>query len=168
VGQMRIAQPSYVLVTRPDTRAMAWIRGNTPPEARFLVEGFRTHQGASAVGSDAGWWIPLLAGRENTMPPEYALLNEVSADGEYTRRVVDLVAYLETVSPTSPEGVQLLCDWGITHVYVGQGQGKVGAGAVQLFSPDDLAASPAFRTLYRQDRVYIFGLDSQACQAGNK
>ena len=168
VGQIGIVQPSYVMVTRPDVRAMDWIHKNTPPEARFLVEGFRIYQGYSTVGSDAGWWIPLLAGRENTIPPQYALLNEVPADVEHTRRVVDLVAHLETTSPVSPGGIQLLCDWGITHVYVGQGQGKMGAGAVQLFSPDVLATSPAFSTVYRQDRVYVFDLNPQACQAGSK
>ena len=166
-GQIGIVQPSYVMVTRPDARAMAWIRENTPPEARFLVEGFRIYGGRSAVGADAGWWIPLLARRQNTMPPQYALVNEVSTEPGYTQRVVDLMAFLETASPASPEGVQLLCDWGITHIYVGQGQGKVGAGAVQLFSPDALAVSPVLSMAYQQDRVCIFVLDPQACGAGN-
>lgn len=168
VGQMGIVRPSFVMVTRPDVRAMAWIRENTPPEAHFLVEGFRIYGGRSAVGADAGWWIPLLAGRQNTMPPQYALLNEVPADTEYTQRVVDLVAHLETASLASPEGVQLLCGWGITHVYIGQGQGKVGTNAVQLFSPEELMSSQAFNLLYRQDRVHIFALNSQTCGAGNR
>jgi hypothetical protein len=161
--QMKIVQPSYVMVTRPDMHAMAWIQENTPPNARFLVEGFRIYGGTSAVGADAGWWIPLLAGRENTMPPQYALFNEVPADEGYTRRVVDLVAQLEAISPASPRGVQLLCDWSITHVYVGQGQGEVGSGAVQLFSPEALGTSHLFYEVYRQDRVHVFSLDSRAC-----
>ena len=167
-GQIGIVQPSHVMVTRPDMRAMVWIRENTPPEARFLVEAFRIYGGRSAVGGDAGWWIPLLARRENTMPPQYALLNEVPADAQYTQRIVNLVAYLETTSPVSPEGVQMLCNWGITHVYIGQGQGEVGVGAVQLFSPDVLAASPVFSQVYQQDRVYVFALNPQACGAGNR
>lgn len=162
-GQMRIIQPSYVMVTRPDVRAMAWIRENTLLEAHFLVEGFHIWGGYSAVGADAGWWIPLLAGRGNTMPPQYALLNEVPADAGYSQRVVDLVAHLRTSSPTSPESVRLLCDWGITHVYVGQGQGKVGDNAVQLFSPDALTASSVFNEVYRQDRVHVFALDPVVC-----
>jgi hypothetical protein len=163
LGQMRIVQPSYVMVTRPDVRAMAWIRENTPPEARFLVEGFRIYGGYSTVGADAGWWIPLLAGRENTMPPQYALVNEVPVESGYTQRVVGLVAHLETASPASPEGMRLLCDWGITHVYVGQGQGKVGNHAVQLFSPDALTASSVFNEVYQQDRVHVFALNPVVC-----
>jgi len=168
VGQIGIVKPSYILVTRPDVRAMDWIRENTTPQACFLVEGFLIYEGYSAVGADAGWWIPLLAERQNTMPPQYALMNEAPTEPEYTQRVVDLVAHLETTSPASPEGVRLLCDWGITYVYVGQGQGKVGAGAVQLFPPTALVDSPAFSTVYHQDRVHIFELNPQSCQAGEK
>jgi hypothetical protein len=167
LGQIKIVEPSRVLVTRPDARAMAWIRQNTPPESLFLVEGHRIYQGYTAVGADGGWWIPLLAGRQNTMPPQYALMTEAPADPGYSQRVVDLVATLETTSLASPEGIQLLCDWGITHVYVGQGQGEVGPEAVQLFSPTGLAGSSAFRQVYRQDRVWIFALDPQICGARN-
>ena len=73
--QSRIMQPSpYTIVTWPDMQAARWIRANTPPDATFLVEGFRIYAGSTAVGSDAGWWLPLLAGRANTMPPQYALV----------------------------------------------------------------------------------------------
>ena len=162
-SQLKIVDPSFALVTRPDVRAMAWIQEHTPPDARFLVEGFRIYGGRSAVGSDAGWWIPLLARRENTMPPQYALLNEVPARPQYSQEVVDLVARLEQHAPSSAEGLKMLCKWGITHVYIGQRQGKAGAGAVQLFSPDDFSNSPAFYLLYHQDRVWIFGLNPDAC-----
>jgi hypothetical protein len=168
VGQVGIVKPDFVMVTRPDMRAMDWIRENTPPEARFLVEGFRIYKGYSAVGADAGWWTPLLAGRENTMPPQYALINEIPAEVGYTQRVVDLVAHLGTTSQVSPEWTQSLCDWGITHVYVGQGQGQVGAGMTQLFSPAILAGNPALSTVYNQDRVYIFDLNPETCQAGSR
>jgi hypothetical protein len=164
-GQVRVVEPAYIMVTRPDTRAMAWIRENVPPEALFLVEGFRIYGGRSAVGADAGWWLPLLTGRRNTMPPQYALVNEVPLETDYGVRVVGLVAHLESGSPASPESIELLCDWGVTHVYVGQGQGTVGAGAVQLFSPQDFRASSAFRTVYHRDRVHIFALDPQLCGA---
>ena len=102
------------------------------------------------------------------MPPQYALIQETPVDPGYKRRVVDLVAILETSSPALPEAIRLLCEWDVTHVYIGQGQGEVGAGAVQLFSPDSLMTSPDFDALYHQDRVYIFCLESQACGAGSR
>ena len=163
--QASIVQPGFIMVTRPDTRAMDWIRSNTLPEARFLVEGFRVYKGATAVGSDAGWWIPLLAGRANTMPPQYALADEVPIQQGYTAQVVNTVAKLENVSPASPEGFRLLCDWPVAYVYVGQGQGAVGAGARVLYTPEQLAGSPLFKQVYHQDRVYIFALNRSFCEA---
>jgi hypothetical protein len=163
--QTGIVSPQHIMVTRPDTRAMEWIRENTPSEARFLVEGFRIYNGYSAVGADAGWWIPLLTQRENTMPPQYALLNETPEEPNYGQVVVGLVTHLETVSPATRDSVQLLCDRGVSHVYVGQGQGKVGANAVQLFSPELLKVSESYREVYHRDRVWIFALDSEACGA---
>ncbi len=161
--QAQIVQSQFELVTRPDMQAMTWIRENTSPDALFLVEGFRIYGGHSAVGSDAGWWIPLLAKRRNTMPPQYALFNESPIEAGYSQRVVKLIAKLETASPSSPEGLQTLCDWGISHIYIGQGQGKVGMGVSQLFSPQDFINSPSFDLLYHRDRVYIFALAHEAC-----
>ena len=164
--QATIVETRFIMVTRPDMRAMDWIRANTPPPSRFLVEGFRVYGGTSAVGADAGWWIPLLGRRANTMPPQYALVNEIPSEAGYTQRVVGMVAQLEKVSPTSPEGLRLLCEWPVTHVYVGQGQGEVGAGASALFTPEELAGSPSFKLVYHEDRVYIFALDRSYCPSG--
>ena len=159
-----IAQPvSFALVTRPDMRAMAWIKNHTPGDANFLVEGFRIYDGRSAVGADAGWWISLLANRKNTMPPQYALLNEMPANPGYTQAVVDLVAGLETNPPASPAGIKWLCENGISHVYIGQRQGKVGDQAKQLFDPDSFYHSSAYKLLYHQDRVMIFVVDPAQC-----
>ena len=164
--QARVIQSEFAMVTRPDMRAMAWIREHTPRDTLFLVEGFRIYGGRSAVGSDAGWWLPLLAGRRNTMPPQYALLNEVPTEPEYSQRVVELVTRLEGASLASPEGLRPLCEWGISHIYIGQGQGKVGLGAVQLFSPQDMMTSSPFDLRYHQDHVYIFALRYEACGEG--
>lgn len=165
--QMYILNPyRHLLVTRPDMRAMAWIRENTPSDALFLVEGFRIYNGRSAVGADAGWWIPLLARRANTMPPQYALFNETPIEPGYSQRVVDLVAHLEEHPPASPEGLARLCQWGITHVYIGQRLGRLGKvdeTTIPLFVPDDFMGSPAFRLVYHQDRVWVFELNPGAC-----
>lgn len=161
--QARIVDPSYILVTRPDTRAMRWISAHTPPEARFLVHGFTVYGGDSAVGADAGWWIPLLAGRANTMPPQYALSNERSDPPGYSQHVIALVETLRTTPPTTPQGLRALCEAGVTHLYTGQGQGAVGFGATPLFSPMALRRDPHYTLVYAEDRVTIFALDRGAC-----
>jgi hypothetical protein len=163
--QRAIAEPQiYMMVTRPDLRAMTWIRENTGPDARFLVEGFRAFYNTAAVGSDAGWWLPLLAGRDNTMPPLYALSSEKPVEPGYSRQVIDLVAALETTPLNAPEGVALLCEQGISHVYIGQLQGLVGISwLAQLYTPEELVNQPAYQQVYHQDRVYIFALREDAC-----
>lgn len=163
LSQLRIVKRDFILVTRPDAQAMAWIERNTAGDAVFLAEGFRVYNGTSAVGSDAGWWTPLLAGRANTMPPQYAILNETPADPGYSQRLVELVASLESAAPGSDAGLSSLCGLGVTHVYVGQTQGGTGMGVQRLFAPSDLLADPHFSLVYHQDRVYIFAVASQAC-----
>ncbi len=167
--QLGILKPWHIMVTQPDMRAMSWIRASVPQDAVFLVEGFRIYDGKSAVGADAGWWIPLLTGRRNTMPPQYALLNERQTATGYNQSVVDLVAALESTDLNSAEGVRILCDWGITHVYIGQGQGLVGVNPQQLYRPDELLSNPALKLLYHEDRVYIFQLPPppQTCDGNN-
>jgi hypothetical protein len=116
------------------------------------------------VGADGGWWISLLAERENTMPPQYALFNETANPPTYSNSVVELVAILEINNPSSPEVLKILCDWGITHIYIGQSQGETGAGAIKLYEPQDFLDISPFELVYHQDRVYIFTLQPTACQ----
>ncbi len=164
-GFRNMANPAgFGLVTRPDVRAAEWIRQNTDPGATFLVEGFRIYDGRSAVGSDAGWWLPLLANRKNSMPPQYALLNEAPRPADYSQKVVNLVAALEKNPPTTPIALAALCQMGITHVYIGQEQGLIGINAVQLFNREQFLNNDQFTEIYHQDRVSIFSLNSQACQ----
>jgi hypothetical protein len=164
-GQRSLPAPqTYAMVTRPDMRAMAWIREQTEPKVRFLVEGFRAFYNTSAVGADAGWWLPLLGERQNSMPPLYALGSEVPLEAGYSAQVVALTAALETTPLSSPEGAALLCEHKITHVYIGQQQGLVGIDWLsQSFAPDELLNQPFYELVYHQDRVYIFAIQAGAC-----
>jgi hypothetical protein len=154
---------TFSLVNRPDQRAASWIGENIPAEARILVEGFTIYGGSTAVGADGGWWLPLLVKRENTMPPQYALMNEVPHPASYSKDVVVLVRELEATAPGSAEGLRLLCENRITHVYIGQTQGKTGSPARQLYKPEDFLKHPAFEKIYHQDRVYLFALRAGVC-----
>ena len=163
-SQITVVQPFFRMVFPADQMAMKWIQEDTPADARFLVNGFTIYNETSSVGSDAGWWIPLLAHRENTMPPQYALFNEKPLTSGYTQAVTQLVKDLQTNSPVSPEGLRLLCLWGVTHAYVGQAQGRVAyEEIVPLLPVEELMASPAFELIYQQDRVRVFALDRQVC-----
>lgn len=159
------SDPTYSLVLPPDLEAMAWIRTHAPADARFLVNGFLIYNDSTIVGSDAGWWIPYLAQRENTMPPQYALLTEREDVPGYGERLVDLVADLQKAPLSTPEGLQRMCEQGLTHVYIGQGQGRVGKPTPRpLFTAQELDSHPAFEVLYHQNEVWIFELKQAACR----
>jgi hypothetical protein len=162
-NQRNISRPNtHALVTRPDTIAMQWISEETAVDSRFLVEGTTENWKTNVIGTDAGWWIPLLAHRENTIPPQYALANEIPIEPDYSQRLINLQSQLEKTSLVSEAGVRLLCEYGITHVYIGQKQGKIANAGEPLFTPTELAASSVFHLIYHQDRVYIYAVEG-AC-----
>jgi hypothetical protein len=160
--RMSVVYPGSVMVTHADKAAMDWIAGHTASDVLFLVNAFGAYGDTSVVGADGGWWIPLLAERRTTLPPLYALVESPSEPG-YVQRVVGLVLDLQATPVTTPDGQQVLCANGITHLYVGQGQGLVGNPGEALISAADVAASPAFQKLYHQDRVWIFAFDRGMC-----
>lgn len=97
------------------------------------------------------------------MPPQYALMNEIPSPPEYSEQVVNLTASLESTGLDTSEGLNIICDQDISHIYIGQGQGKIGSGAQPLFSPQELESSPHYELIYHQDRVYIFSLLPGVC-----
>jgi hypothetical protein len=164
-NQRNISNPSmYGFVTRPDTLAMSWIMEHTPANAHILIEGNHENWITNVIGADAGWWIPLLANRENTIPPQYALANEAPIDPGYSLDVVNLETKLENESVASDVGIKLLCEYGITHVYVGQKQGTVGNPDEPLFTPAELGSSGVFHLIYQKDRVYIYSVENACSQ----
>lgn len=146
---------SHALVTRPDLRAAAWIRDNTPPESRFLVNSFFSYGGTSPVGADGGWWLPLLAGRQVTVPP-LAYGGEVPLEAAARQRIRELNMEVQESSPGDPDLLALLQAEGVTHVYVGQRQGRVNNPDKSTLDPHLLAQSANYELVYRQDRVWIF------------
>jgi len=150
----------HALVTRPDVRAAAWIQENTPAEARFLVNAFFAFGDSVLVGSDGGWWLPLLAGRRTTLPPvNYAI--ELSTHSDFRREVEVLAREVQARGLDDPAFVQSLRESGVTHIYVGQRQGRVNYSGPDVLDPVELQASPYYRALYHQDRVWVFEIQPQ-------
>lgn len=147
----------HAYVTRPDVRATAWIRETMPPDARFLVNSGPAFGATSVVGTDGGWWLPLLAGRENSVPPlSYA--NELRPGSELRQQIEKIARLADEAVITSPEVVDTLRRAGVTHVYVGQRQGLVNDPSPTTIEPRQLLASSSYEPVYHQDRVWIFAL----------
>jgi len=141
----------YALLTRPDREAMAWIQTHLPPTARFLINGFLAYEGQDAVGSDGGWWLPLLARRAALIPPlPYAI--------ERTKDP-DLPAHLRTwisgLSSRDPRVLEDLIQRGWCYVYIGQRRGRINAPGPALWIPDELQRGP-WEIVYHKDLIWIF------------
>jgi hypothetical protein len=138
------------LVTPADEEAMAWIRDHTPQDAHFLVNSFFAYGGHYIAGSDAGWWIPLLAERENTVPTLY-YSGEAAEQPDYREQVNAFARRVEEGDLADPEMAKFLRSQGITHLYVGQVGGL-------LLKPAVLRGSPYYELVYDRDGVLIFAL----------
>jgi hypothetical protein len=161
--RLSVLDTSYLMVTRPDIIAAQWMDEHLPEDAVVLVEGFSIYDGRSVVGADAGWWLPLFAQRRTTMPPQYALFNERPADPQYSTLVVDLVTQLESAPFVPDDAIRTMCELGVTHAFVGQQQGLIGAGVRQLYGVADLHDDPRFDHIYQRDRTHVFEFDSGSC-----
>lgn len=113
---LQIVNPETVLATSADVRALAWIRAHTPADARFAV-GVQPWIGGSYIGTDGGYWIPLIAGRESILPP--GLYPWVMPP----KRVVSITrllgAWYEDGNVRDPAILDELRRSGVTHLYFG-------------------------------------------------
>ncbi|MFN2165037.1 MAG: hypothetical protein ACK2U9_02105, partial [Anaerolineae bacterium] len=110
--------------------------------------------------SDGGWWIPLLAGRDNTVPP-LLYSSEAGPDPDYIARVNALARYVEGADLADGATVAWLREQGITHVYIGAQSGRVNDPDSPLLDAALLQASSYYRVVYHQDGVWIFELDPE-------
>jgi hypothetical protein len=159
-AQMRIGEVSpsqFGLVTEPDLQAVEWINENLPAEAYFLINGFLTPDEISVVGSDAGWWLPLYSGRSATiLPATYQTEENYRADYRVFIRI--LAKEIRDYGFAHPDVTQTLVERGVTHLFIGQKQGKVNSPSL-VFDPFPLIESFHFKEIYHQNRVWIFEVE---------
>lgn len=142
-GMRSVINPATILLTRDDMRAIAWVRENTAPDARFLINS-RLWQGNIYVGTDAGYWLSVLANRATEPPPTLYVLG-LPDQVEQTNRISRLMA-ADRIDPV------LLRQTGITHVFVGARGGPI--------DPAMVLSDPAFELLYTDGGAWVFGLDT--------
>jgi hypothetical protein len=162
--QQTLIDGSTQLVSQADMQAMDWIRNHTPPEARFLVNSFPAYGGTLVVGSDAGWWIPLLTGRRSTLPP-IVYSSEAADPPDYLRQVNRVAERLRghpltflapvQIDLTTPAALQVLRNEEIDYVYHGA-QRSPGPLAADTIAIDPLRQTAGFTLVYEQDGVVIF------------
>ena len=155
--RIQAIEPRNALVRAPDLAAMAWIRNNVQPEATFWINTQLAYVNL-ITGSDAGWWIPLVAQRRSlVLPILYA--TEIVEPENYGLQVYELYREISQDSFASARIRQQLKKAGVTHIYVGQQQGQAGGGVGHAIDPSILQNSPFYQLLYHQDRVWVFSLN---------
>jgi hypothetical protein len=140
--------PSNVMVRPADLPALDWVRAHTPPDTLFMVNTFHwPFNDEYIIGSDAGYWLPLLAGRQTvTLPMTYTL--ERTVQPGLAERLIALDRLNGQL--TSPEALAVLRQAGVTYVFTGERGGMIDVNA--------LLASPAYELLYQQGAVAVFRL----------
>ncbi len=144
-GMFYVINPTTVLLTPDDVAALGWVREHTPPDARFLIN-VRRWQGNVYVGTDAGYWISLLAGRETIPPPALYVLG--------TPEQVERINRVSRIAAGGLLDPDRLREAGITHVFIGARGGAI--------NPTTLLSNPAFELLYMDGRDWVFRLNALA------
>ncbi len=149
----------HALVTRPDLRASKWIRDNLESTSRLFTNSFFAFDNNVIVGSDGGWWLPLLANRSINVPPinygtEYGLTPSYGVD------INALTWDFQSKGIDNPDFYANLVNHGYTHIYIGQRMGSVNYPGPHYLNPDELLSSEWYQLIYHEDGVWIFKIVS--------
>jgi len=161
VASRDILNPATVLVQPADVAAATWVERNTAPDARFLVSTAHWHLGTHR-GLDGGYWLPLLARRQASVPPALYPYG----DPEVVRRIDRLSALAASGDALSDaELMDLMRQLDATHVYVG----PAAVGAAGKLSAERLRRVAGLVEVYARDGAHVFALtqrDGAAPDAG--
>lgn len=137
-----VANP-YCLLLRPDDlAAIAWVRAATPPNARFLINGFMWMD-SIWMGSDAGYWLPVLADRSTSLPPLFYAVGPP----DQVDQINQVAAAVSRDAHDAPALARLARRIGASYVFVGSRGGAM--------EPSALAASAWFRVVYRAGGAWV-------------
>ncbi len=148
-GRMRtIVNPATIIATEADVEAAEWLRTHTRQEACVLVGATHWHLNTYR-GVDGGYWLPVLAERQATMPA--AFYNYGGPD--LAREVLDLAEDVSGLEEATDDAVLGLLDrTGADYVY----SGPSGADIAGWFDPRRLRRIDELQEIYARDGVYIF------------
>lgn len=139
-------EPYRHFLTAADAEAMEWIAANVPEDAVFAINTYPWLPNF-AHGTDAGYWIPYLTGRQivtssmlsDGLPPDYS--QQTWARSEATEALA-----------TNLDALATLSDLGVHYIYVGKNGDFSGPG----LSPEALKQSERVEQLYQKDGTAIF------------
>lgn len=148
-----------VLVSGQDLEAMEWINKNTPPNSIFWSHAYYWRGPNVILGSDAGYWIPILAHRPNAIP----IIPYFGEDhpSDYFKKCEKLIE-LTSIRPSEKETLCLLKNLNISYIYIGK---RIFGGPV--IDKQLLAEIPSYELVYQKDSVSIFKINYTCTQYVN-
>lgn len=132
-------------VSEQDIAAMQWIDENIPEQATFAINIFFWLP-KFAHGTDAGYWIPYLTGREIVTT---SMLGD-GLPGDYWERILARSEAAEALE-TDLEALNTLYDLGVEYIYIGANGDFSGPG----LNLDYLTQSDAVKILYHQGNTAV-------------
>ena len=142
--------PRFAYMTPDDLQVILWAKQHTPSGAQFLISAQSNFAGRSVTATDAGMWLPVLAGgaRQTSVPPLSANA-EGAQDASLAQRVQSL--YTASLTPTLASNVATLRRAAISYVFLGEHTATI--------SPTLLLQDRAdYCLLTRQGASYLFGV----------
>ncbi len=142
-GTLDILNPDTVFTTQADLEALNWIEQNTPPAARFFING-TLWQGNIYRGVDGGYWITPNTGRFTVVAPAAVGWGPPEVVREYT----GWAERASRVTGCDDAFWSLVKDTGLDYVYLRQGTGSL--------QPKALETCQGIASVYDQGGVFIY------------
>jgi hypothetical protein len=138
-----VVNPCCLLIRPGDTSAIDWVRQNTPPDAKFVINGYQWMNDIW-MGSDAGYWLPVLAQRRTSLPP---LFYGVAPADEV--REINATAASVSHDASDPAALaNLAARIGARYVFIGTRGGAL--------DPGELKKSDLFQVDYEGGGAWVF------------
>ncbi|NJN18695.1 MAG: hypothetical protein HC822_21785 [Oscillochloris sp.] len=149
--QAAIVDRSFQLFTPADMVAAEWLEANTSPDARIFVNGFGAYGGTVYVGTDGGWWLPLMAERRTNIEPiTYAM--EAGPTADYYAQVYALNQELTAHPLDDPATAAALKAAGFRYLY----NSPAANPPAEYLDPQVLAASPLYEQVFAYEGATIW------------
>ncbi|MDQ3707673.1 MAG: hypothetical protein M3437_21060 [Chloroflexota bacterium] len=147
-------------LTPGDVNVLTWMRDNLPRSSYVLAEPFAFGWSHDVLGTDAGIWVPYVAGVPSSVPPMTAY-NERPIDPDYIAKLTNLVTSgiepLKRKDGKTGAPLPTTADWdalkqaGITHIYAGS-RGEHFDTQFLFDNPDSVTP------IYHHDNAWLFEL----------